>query len=69
MIEWTGLALWKFEFLFPGSLTFTFQLNYLLLLAMTLEKSADQTDIQKNTCRWSPKLTQPGSGQSKVDTA
>ena len=24
MIEWTGLAPWKFEFHFPGSLTFTF---------------------------------------------
>ena len=24
MIRWTGLALWQFECLFPGSLTFTF---------------------------------------------
>jgi hypothetical protein len=24
MIRWTGLAPWKFEFSFPGSLAFTF---------------------------------------------
>jgi len=27
MIRWTGLALWEFEFTFPGSLTSTFLTN------------------------------------------
>jgi len=31
MIRWTGLAPWEFEFSFPGSLTSTFLVLFLLL--------------------------------------
>ena len=39
MIWWTGLAPWEFEFPFPGSLTSTFQVTF-LIVAETLDSNA-----------------------------
>ena len=38
MIRWTGLAPWKFEFPFPGSLTSTFLVSILMLQRETVKR-------------------------------
>ena len=50
MIRWTGLALWEFEYPFPGSLTSAF----LVVLA-------DLTDIEevRSACKFGLAVTNP----------
>ena len=46
MIRWTGLAPWEFEFPFPGSLTSTFLVLFLLDLDKTVEETGARVDAQ-----------------------